>query len=186
MIARGTTPLVSPDGFGGRLWFGLGTLAMFEKFTCAARKAVTAAVEEAESRGDTRIGTEHLLLGACRTGVLDDFGVDEATARRELKRLDTEALASVGVDAEEFSAGPGTGLRGARRHIPFTSAGKQALSQALDEARSVGSRQIDPEHITLAITRLSEHDRAIRVLRGAGVDPADLRHALLKGMRRAS
>ena len=159
---------------------------MFEKFTSEARKTVTTAVKEAEIRGDTRIGTEHLLLGACRAGVLDKLGVDEATARRELKRLDTEALASVGVDAGELSNDPGAGLRGRRRHIPFTGAGKQALVQALVEAKAVGSRWIGPEHITLAITRLPDHDRAIRVLRGGGVSPGDLRQALLEGLRRAS
>ena len=37
---------------------------MFERFTRNARHVVTHAVEEAESRGDTRIGTEHLLTAA--------------------------------------------------------------------------------------------------------------------------
>ncbi|MEX0795910.1 MAG: Clp protease N-terminal domain-containing protein [Acidimicrobiia bacterium] len=159
---------------------------MFEKFTSEARKTVTTAVAEAESRGDARIGTEHLLLGACRAGVLDSMGVDEETARRELKRLDTEALASVGVDPEGVSGDPGRAPRDRRRHRPFTGAGKRALNQALDEAKAVGSRRIGPEHITLAITRLPEHDRAIRVLRGAGANPADLRQALQERMRRAS
>lgn len=159
---------------------------MFEKFTSEARKTVTSAVEEAGARGDIRIGTEHLLLGVCRSGVLDELGVDEPTARRELRRLDTEALASVGVDAGEFSDGSVAGRRGRQRHIPFTGAGKQALVQALAEAKAVGSRRIGPEHIALAISRLPDRDRAIRVLRGAGVDPDDLRQALLEGQRRAS
>lgn len=159
---------------------------MFEKFTKDARKTVTTAVEEGELRADTRIGTEHLLLGVCRAGVLDMLGVDEATARRELQRLDTEALASVGVDAGEFSDGPVAGRRGRQRHIPFTGAGKQALVQALVEAKAVGSRRIEPEHIALAITRLPDHDRAIRVLRGAGVNPTELRKALVEGLRRVS
>lgn len=159
---------------------------MFEKFTEDARRTVTTAVEEAERRGDTRVGTEHLLLGACRAGVLDKLGVDEATAGRALNCLDTEALASVGVDLEEGSGEPGPGPRGRRRHRPFTGAGKGALVQALKEAKVVGSRQIGPEHIALAITRLPDHDRAIRVLRAAGVDPDDLRQALLEGQRRAS
>lgn len=159
---------------------------MFEKFTSEARKTVTTAVEEAEKRGDTRIGTEHLLLGACRAGVLDELGVDEETVRGVLKRLDTEALASVGVEAGEFSDGPNTRRRGRQRHIPFTGSGKQVLVQALVEAKAIGSRRIESRHIALAITRLPDHDRAIRVLRGAAVSPDDLRQALLAEMRRAS
>jgi ATP-dependent Clp protease ATP-binding subunit ClpA len=159
---------------------------MFEKFTSEARHVVSAAVEEAERSGDSRIGTEHLLLGVCRTGVLARMGVDAETASRELKRLDSDALASVGVELGEVSDGPGSRARSRSRHRPFTGAGKQALSQALDEAKAVGSRQIGPEHIALALTRLPDHDRAARVLRGAGVNPTDLRKALLAEMRRAS
>jgi ATP-dependent Clp protease ATP-binding subunit ClpA len=159
---------------------------MFEKFTSEARKTVTTAVQEAEKRGDTRIGTEHLLLGACRAGVLDEFGVDEETVRGVLKRLDTEALASVGVDAGEFSDGPDVRRRVRQRHIPFTGSGKQVLVQALVEAKAVGSRRIESGHIALAITRLPDHDRAIRVLSGAGANPNDVRQALIEGMKRAS
>jgi ATP-dependent Clp protease ATP-binding subunit ClpA len=159
---------------------------MFEKFTSEARTVVTTAVEEAERRGDSRIGTEHLLLGVCRVGVLASMGVDEETVRGVLNRLDTEALASVGVDAGEFSNGPDARRRGRQRHIPFTGSGKQVLVQALVEAKAVGSRRIESGHIALAITRLPDHDRAARVLRGAGVNLTDLRQSLLEGMRRAS
>ena len=69
---------------------------MFERFTKDARLVVTHAVEEAESRGDTRIGTEHLLIGVARSPALEGLIPDVESIRAELDRMDREALASVG------------------------------------------------------------------------------------------
>ena len=71
---------------------------MFERFTRNARLVVTHAVEEAESRGDTRIGTEHLLIGVARSRSLEGLMPDVESLRAELEQMDREALASVGLD----------------------------------------------------------------------------------------
>ena len=54
---------------------------MFNQFSKAARAAVAAAVDEAQRRGDTRIGTEHLLLEGMRR-------VDEGSAHVASAPLD--------------------------------------------------------------------------------------------------
>ena len=38
-------------------------VAVFERFTRAAREVVTSAIAIADDRGDSRVGTEHLLAG---------------------------------------------------------------------------------------------------------------------------
>lgn len=42
---------------------------MFDLFTEAARTAVLEAQAEAQERGDTTLGTEHLLAGLLRAGI---------------------------------------------------------------------------------------------------------------------
>jgi len=159
---------------------------MFERFTKDAHETVTMAVEEAHRRSDARIGTEHLLLGVAGSGS-NPSGLDPAELRRELDRLDSEALEAVGIDPSlvdvETSRSQG---RTGKKHIPFTRAAKDTLTGALKEAIGLGHRHIGVEHIALALSRLPSSDRAIRALAGRGVDPEDLRRSVLEAMRKAS
>jgi len=159
---------------------------MFERFTKEAHKTVTMAVEEARRRSDARIGTEHLLLGVAGSGSAPP-GLDPDELRRELDRLDSEALEAVGIDPGlvEVETSRSRGRTG-KKHIPFTSAAKDTLTAALKEAIALDHRHIGVEHIALALTRLPSSDRAARALAGRGVDPADLRRSLLEAMRKAS
>ena len=159
---------------------------MFERFTKAAHKTVTMAVEEAHKRGAARIGTEHLLLGVAGSGYTMP-GLDPAELRRELDRLNSKALEAVGIDPGLVDIGisPSPGRRG-KKHIPFTHAAKDVLSGALKEAIALDHRHIGAEHVALASARLPSSDRAAMVLAGLGVDPADLRRSLLEAMRKAS
>lgn len=144
---------------------------MFERFTHAARTAVTQAQEEARRRGAPAIGTEHLLLGVLAdvdgapAVVLARHGIDAvrvAEACRATPDLDDEALASLGIDLDEVrrraedAFGPGAldeprpvrerrGLLAA--HVPFTAGAKRALAQAVRAAtfhhdREIGSAQL--------------------------------------------
>lgn len=86
---------------------------MFERFTEPARRVVVLAQEDARSRADGRIATEHLLLGVCRVrdgagaALLAERGVDAATVESDLEAMrapaptDRDALASLGIDLDE-------------------------------------------------------------------------------------
>ena len=130
-------------------------------------------------------GTEHLLLGVAGSGSAPSV-LDPAELRRELDRLDSEALKAVGIDPGlvdvETSHSQGSGMK----HIPFTHAAKDILIGALKEAIALGHRHIGVEHIALALTRLPSSDRAVRTLAGRSVDPADLRRSVFEALRKAS
>ncbi|HWN26410.1 MAG TPA: Clp protease N-terminal domain-containing protein, partial [Actinomycetospora sp.] len=83
---------------------------MFERFTDPARRVVVLAQEEARTRGDDRIGSEHLLLGICRAtdthgaALLAARGVTLREVEDDLRAPevpDRDALASVGIDLDE-------------------------------------------------------------------------------------
>jgi len=125
---------------------------MFERFTRAARFVVTSAVAEAQRRGDRRVGTEHLLLGVLHereSAAARALGVDLGSAREALDSLDAEALKAVGIDAGAASAA--AAVPPARGRLPFTSAAKGALQQALAEAVRDRSRRIGPTHLLLGL-----------------------------------
>ena len=105
---------------------------MFERFTKEARRVVVAAVEEAGRRGDTRVGTEHLLLGVFDSGwdrlsVLESSGLTDQALRLQLDAMEDQALQAVGIDRRSIDAGlagsPPPARR--RRHLPFTGGGQE-------------------------------------------------------------
>jgi ATP-dependent Clp protease ATP-binding subunit ClpA len=160
---------------------------VFERFTKEARQVVTSAVDEARRRGDTRIGTEHLLIGVAASGGLPDPWPDAEALRAQLGRLDEEALRSVGLDPDLLENVP-TGTARDRRasHLPFTGGAKDILKVALKEAIALGHRHIGVEHIALALASEKGPDRALAVLEGLVESPEDLRESLLRMMRKAS
>jgi ATP-dependent Clp protease ATP-binding subunit ClpA len=160
---------------------------LFERFTKEARQVVTRAVEEARGRSDSRIGNEHLLLGVFGDDLLSHLGPGLADLRRELDRIDAEALDAVGIDPGLIGVEPPRPpTRERQRHLPFTGAAKDTLRQTLREAIALDHRHIGIEHIALALTTLPASDRATKVLRGLDIEPAALRQSLLEAMRRAS
>jgi len=158
---------------------------VFERFTKDARLVVTHAVEEAASRDDSRIGTEHLLIGVARSRSLEGLMPDVESIRAQLDRIDREALESVGVDPGLIEmAGPARRRRGG--HVPFTSGAKGILKDALRAALDLGHRHIGVEHLALALTVIEHPDRATGVLYGLDIDPDAMRAALLRQARQAS
>jgi ATP-dependent Clp protease ATP-binding subunit ClpA len=174
---------------------------VFERFTDPARRVVVLAQEEARTRGDDRIGSEHLLLGVCRA--TDTHGAALLAARgvtlrevvddlRAPEVPDRDALASVGVDLDEVrdrveeAFGPGalesTRAAGMRRrrpwgHIPFDRGAKKVLELALREAIRHGDRTIGTEHVLLGMLH-RDTGRAATVLHARGVTLAGMRAAL--------
>jgi ATP-dependent Clp protease ATP-binding subunit ClpA len=160
---------------------------VFERFTKEARQVVTTAVDEARRRGDTRIGTEHLLIGAAASGGLPDPWPDAEDLRAQLDRLDGESLRAVGLDPDLLRNVPPVSVRDGRAsHLSFTGGAKDILKGALKEAIALGHRHIGVEHIALALTSEKGPDRALALLHSAGLSPQDLRDSLLSRMRKAS
>lgn len=154
---------------------------MFEQFTAAARATVVAAREEAVQQGARTIGTEHLLLGVLREGgprVSAALGLDAADCRAGLERLDTEALASVGVDPGDFGdltrRLPGRQVR----HLPLTAGSKAVLTGTLREARAAKQRSLRPEHLLLALLGRERPDPVAELLTRLDVDRAAVRERL--------
>ncbi|GAA2821791.1 Clp protease N-terminal domain-containing protein [Saccharopolyspora taberi] len=174
---------------------------MFERFTSAAKQAVTGAVREAQQQRAPEITSEHLLLavlgnptGAGRMlaehGVTrDDITTAHAEARRRggLTDADASALRDLGIDVDsvvhsvEDTHGPGAlaaGRRrrsrfGLRRHIPFGTEAKKILEGSLREALDLGNRAIGDEHFLLAI--LQRATAASEVLDRNGITYASVR-----------
>ncbi|GAA3084705.1 hypothetical protein GCM10020254_31390 [Streptomyces goshikiensis] len=132
---------------------------MFERFTTAARDAVTGAVAEARRAGAATVTEEHLLLALLAQGALDPLGVDRAAvaaglarARRRggMSRADEEALAGLGIDLTRIlsrveethgegalaAAAPGGGPSGPRSARPSAARSRPAATSPSPRARS--------------------------------------------------
>jgi ATP-dependent Clp protease ATP-binding subunit ClpA len=153
---------------------------MFNRFSRSARAAVVAAADEAQRRGDARIGTEHLLLGLLHEAdsvAVEAIGVDLDSARRALQTMDVDALAAVGieVDAEGLPTVPPTKFAG---HRSFTAAARDVLRRTLVEAHRHRARQLSPTHLLLALLDGGPRDPATQLLARLGVDAAVVRSRL--------
>jgi ATP-dependent Clp protease ATP-binding subunit ClpA len=143
---------------------------MFEQFTAEARTVIPTAVEEARLRGDRRVGTEHLLLGALRASTPAEsgaLGVDTTAVRGALADLDRAALAAVGLDDRGVERPP---VPVSRKHTPLTSGARAVIARSLAEARRAGSRRIAARHLLLAVLDGEQPDPAADALAHLGVD----------------
>ncbi len=150
---------------------------MFERFTRQARLAVMAAVDEAEARGESHVGTEHVLVGiaAIAPALMPEHSA--ADLRAGLVALDGAALEAVGVDlADRVRLGPGPGRK---QRLRFTHGAREVLEEALREGVRLRHRHLGPEHMLLAITRRPSTDAAWALLVQLAVDPERLRADLL-------
>ena len=118
---------------------------MNEMFTERARKAIEYARDEAARLKHDYIGTEHLLLGLLRLG--------------EGKAVET--LVNIGIDLNELRQSvedvvqPSGGTM-AMGQLPLTARAKKLLEVSAQEARALRSKDIDTEHLLLAILRDEE------------------------------
>lgn len=121
---------------------------------------------EAGRLDHSRVGTEHLLLGLLSdddgesADVLRAAGATLAAARHKV----VEAL------------GAGTGSPNSEA-MPFTSRAERALERAGRFSRKDQQPQVTSEHVLLGV--LDVEGLACQVLRGLGVDIAQLRDALV-------
>jgi ATP-dependent Clp protease ATP-binding subunit ClpC len=131
---------------------------MNEMFSERARKAIEYAREEATRLRHDYIGTEHLLLGLIRLGegkaveVLADIGIDISELKQSIE------------DVVQPSGGTLT-----LGQLPLTARAKKTLELSAQEARALRSKEIDTEHILLALLR-DEEGVAAQVLSMYEVD----------------
>jgi ATP-dependent Clp protease ATP-binding subunit ClpA len=144
-----------------------------------AREAVVrAAAAEARRRGEGYVGTEHLLLGLLVDPIgpgARAIGVEVEEARDALRRLDGQALESVGIIAD---LAPSMGRSPRRRHLPFTNGTKLVLRRAMEEAAGLEERTITLRHLLVGILAAEPPDQAVRLLRFLGRDPEAIRASL--------
>jgi ATP-dependent Clp protease ATP-binding subunit ClpA len=147
--------------------------------TTRLKPVLDLAREEADRRGDRRIGTDHLLLALLHDAAAPParaLGVSLADGREALASLDREALASLGIHLDGPLAPPP--VRGLRR-LPFNSAARGAIASAKREADREGAgRRIEPHHLLLALLAGRHPDPAADLLSALYLRPAAVRNRL--------
>jgi len=131
---------------------------MNEMFTELARKAIEYARDEAARLRHDYIGTEHLLLGLIRLG----------------EGRSTEIITNLGLEPQDLKASieevvqpsGGTMTMG---QLPLTARAKKTLEVSGQEARTLKSKDIDTEHILLALLK-DEEGVAAQVLSMYDID----------------
>jgi len=131
---------------------------MNEMFTEAARKAIEYARDEASRLKHDYIGTEHLLLGLVRLG---EGGAVEIIINLGLELEDLKASVE-----EVVQPSGGTMTMG---QLPLTARAKKTLEVSGQEARALKSKDIDTEHILLALLK-DEEGVAAQVLSTYEID----------------
>jgi ATP-dependent Clp protease ATP-binding subunit ClpA len=149
---------------------------VFERFANSTRDAVRYGVEEAQRRGDRRVGTDHLLLGVLRdsdSAAVVGISVDDARASADA--LDRKALVAIGIDIGDFrpSVAPRSGIR-----TQFTAGARSALKRTLAHTAADKSRRITTTHLLLALAEREQPDAAAVLLSEMQVDTAELRRRL--------
>jgi len=131
---------------------------MNEMFTESARKAIEYARDEAARLRHDYIGTEHLLLGLIRLG---DGRAVEIISNLGLELSDLKASVE-----EVVQPSGGTMTMG---QLPLTARAKKTLEVSGQEARALKSKDIDTEHILLALLK-DEEGVAAQVLSTYEID----------------
>lgn len=177
---------------------------MFERFTDAARSAVTTAYQQAWELHAPTMAVEHLLLGVLTTSdseireLCAAHGLTAEAVRTALQHSatidglgsdDAAALQFIGIDLtavrERLESIFGTGAldqtrpeRAApkRGRLRVSREAKKALELSLREAVAHGDRRIEAGHLMLGVLRAA--DEPTRQLVGDEDNQRELRHAV--------
>ena len=158
----------------------------------ARAQVLAAATAIARRRGDSRIGTDHLLIGVITAGneIARAAGLSVDGMHEALDRLDGSALGAFGIDAAPEIWGspfpvaqphPARQRRHRRilaRHLPLSAGAKKSLEKSVRVALDHRHRRINTNHLLAALATGGINDPAIRLLRSSAVDPADLESAV--------
>ena len=164
---------------------------MFERFTTAARTAVTTAADAARAGGTHEISVDHLLAALLPPDVAREVLADLAAARRRggLSDVDARALAELGIDvdavvaAAERELGDGVLAATARSggRLRLAPAARAALTAALRQARALGERELRTEHLLLGVLAQRVDRVPADVLASRGVTMATVITGLGRG-----
>jgi ATP-dependent Clp protease ATP-binding subunit ClpA len=173
---------------------------MFHRSPDARAEVLAAATAIARRRGETRVGTDHLLMGLVTAGneIARAAGLSVERLHEALDRLDGSALGAFGIDAapdawrspspnaEPSWARPRRHRRrSGRRHLPLSAGAKRSLEKSMRVALDHRHRRITTNHLLAALSTGGHNDPAIRLLRTAAVDPADLESAARTAIKNA-
>lgn len=144
---------------------------MFERYTERAKRVLFYSRYEATEIGGRTIETEHLLLGLLREGK----GVtSQIFARAELSHeIVRQRIASAMGERERMPASV---------EIPFSKETKRILSQAAEEADTLGHSHIGSEHLLLAVLHEPE-SVAGKLLHEAGLEVELVRQEIVAAAR---
>jgi len=131
---------------------------MFERWTGSARRTIFFARDEAGNCGSPYIETEHLLLGI--------FRQEPQLLQRVAPKLSVDAVREAGTR-------PGAKIP-RNLDLPVSDDLKRAFEYADEEAARLADKQIQPEHLLLALMRI-ERSTAAKLLRDAGANVQGMR-----------
>ncbi len=113
----------------------------FERYTDRARHVIVLAQEQTRVFDSTTIEPEHILLG-----VLDEV---DGIGAKVVGMLAGSVEAAREAVAATISRGTGT----PNGHVPFSDAGKKAITETLAAALDLGHNYVGTEHILLGVLR---------------------------------
>jgi ATP-dependent Clp protease ATP-binding subunit ClpA len=167
---------------------------MFERFAQSTKAALEGARNEAERRGDRRIGSDHLLIALLQDDATAQFvGVSADAARAAADELDRSALSAIGLTVGDGTYTPATYTPATYTPAAYTPAGRGAsrksvtsitrgakgvIEQSMAHAASVKARVVSSEHMLLALLDKKQPDPAAALLAALPVDHAALRARL--------
>jgi ATP-dependent Clp protease ATP-binding subunit ClpC len=143
---------------------------MLEKFTDAARQAVSLAKDEADWLNHRCVGTEHILLGILRqskttaANALGSLGITLDAARLQVKKI------------------KGQGEQSPVGYIPYTARVQKVFDLSRLESSQLGCNYVGPEHVLLGLIRMRSC-LAVQVLAELGADPAAVRGQVMRYLR---
>lgn len=140
---------------------------MFKRFTDRARKVAQLAEQEAYRYNHEYVGTEHVLMGLIRDAdgvaacVLTRLNVNLSKLHAEIGRL--------------ILHGPG---RRTMSVVGWTPRAKQAMTNAMQEARGMNEHAVGTEHVLLGLMQ-EEEGVAAQVLLNLGLNLQSVRAEVL-------
>jgi ATP-dependent Clp protease ATP-binding subunit ClpA len=138
----------------------------------------------AHRRGESRVGTDHLLIGVVIAGneVARAAGLSAEGLLRALDRLDERALGEFGIDAPGRALSITPGWSRPWRPLPLSAGAKRCLEKGVRVAIDRKERRVNTNHLLAALATGGSNDPATRLLRSCSVEPADLESAVRRAL----